>query len=120
MQAWKRWQDWGNVALATTLFLAPWLFGTSGDGASSWNAWISGLLIGSVALWALASPNAKAAQWTNIVIGAWVLIAPFALGFTGVTEAAWTAFLIGAGVLTMAIWVLVDIGGRAGSGESAR
>lgn len=118
MRAWRRWQDWGNVTLGTVLFFAPWLFGTSGDGTSSWNAWISGLLIVSVALWGLAVPVSKGAQWTNMVLGAWVVIAPFALGFTDVTEAAWTAFLIGAGVITMAVWALVDIGGHATSGES--
>lgn len=108
MKPWTRWQDWGNVALGAVLFFAPWLFGTSDDVASSWNAWALGLLIVSVALWALAGPRAQLAEWSNVILGAWMALAPFVLGFTGLAAAAWTAYLVGGGVLILAAWALVE------------
>ena len=39
------WRKWTTVLVGAYLFTAPWIFGTSGDGAGSVNAWIVGALI---------------------------------------------------------------------------
>jgi multisubunit Na+/H+ antiporter MnhE subunit len=106
MKAWIRWQDWTNVVLGAWLVVAPWALGTTSDDASSWNAWIVGSLVALVALWALAAPDSAAAEWTNVALGAWLIVAPFALAFTGVDEAAWNAWIVGAGVAGLALWAM--------------
>lgn len=107
--AWKRWQDWANVVMGAWLFIAPWALGTSADLNSSWNAWIVGLLIVCVALWALASPDSQAAEWTNVVLGIWVFVAPWVLGFAGLAAAAWNAWSVGVVVAALAIWALAQV-----------
>jgi len=106
MKAWTRWQDWTNLVLGAWLFVAPWALGTTADGASSWNAWIVGSLVVIVALWALAAPTSAAAEWSNAALGAWLIVAPFLLGFTGAAAAAWNAGIVGLGVLSLALTAL--------------
>ncbi len=70
-----------NLALGTFLFFTPWLFGYAA-GAMSGNAWISGSLIVLAALAALAA----FAEWEErviLVLGLWVLVSPWVLGFDG-------------------------------------
>jgi hypothetical protein len=43
-------RKWTTVFLGAYLFIAPWLFGTSEDEASSTNAWIVGTLILTLAV----------------------------------------------------------------------
>ena len=47
-----------NLALGAWLFLTPWIFGFVPDTAASWNAWLSGVAIGVVALAALLNEDA--------------------------------------------------------------
>ena len=57
MKAWTRIEDWTNLLVGAYLLLAPFLFGTAGDAASSGNAYVLGSAIVVVALWALAAPH---------------------------------------------------------------
>lgn len=106
MRAWTRWQDWTNLVLGGVLLFAPVAFGTTGDGASSWNAYLAGALIITVAFWALAVPTSVGAQWTNVTLGSWLFIAPWLLGFADITEAAWMAWILGPTVAIMAGWAI--------------
>ena len=104
MKAWRQWQDWTNAVLGVWMFLAPWLLGTTTNTASSWNAWILGSAIVVVSLWALGQPESAGAEYTNAILGTWVLIAPWVLGFSAVTAAASNAWIVGLVVLCLALW----------------
>ena len=66
MKAWRRFEDWANVVLGAYLFFVP--FFVAANAASAWNAYIVGILILCVALYALAQPESKGAEWTNVVL----------------------------------------------------
>ncbi len=107
MKRWTRWQDWGSLLLGIVLFVSPWFLATASQASSAWNAWIVGILVALVALWALMQPDISVPQWLGIVLGAWLVIAPWMLGFAAIGAAAWTAWIIGIllivlGALTMA------------------
>jgi hypothetical protein len=70
-----------NLCLGAFLFCTPWLFGYS-TGAMSGNAWISGLVIFLASMAALAA-FAEWEEWTNIVVGIWLFVSPWVLGFDG-------------------------------------
>lgn len=72
---WRRWQDWCNAVLGALLFVSPFAYGTY-KLPIAWNAYIVGLGIIGVAVWALAEPGATPAEWSNIGLGTWVLISP--------------------------------------------
>jgi len=100
--------------LGAYLFLTPFLFGTVGDAASSWNAYVVGAGVAVVALLALAAPGSRMAEWTNVVLGAWLVVAPFVLGFAGIGSALWNAVILGALVVVLAAIALARMG-RSGS-----
>src|SRR5258708_12859090 len=92
MKAWTRWQDWVSLVLGVLLFISPWVFSTSTTGSSSWNAWIVGVIGVILALWALASlSTATIAEGISLLLGVWLFISPWLLGFPPLSPAPCTA-----------------------------
>ena len=108
MRPWTRWQSWCNLVLGIILFIAPWYTATWNSGNSSWNSWIFGVLMVLVALWALAMPGSIVPAVINLIIGIWVFISPWALGYAGVSSIAWSAWIIGALVIIFSAWAIAQ------------
>jgi hypothetical protein len=75
--------DLANLFLGAILLLAPWTFAFAG-GLQSQNAVISGIAIAVLAIAALAA-FASWEEWLNLILGLWVLVSPWVLGFQGTT-----------------------------------
>ena len=105
---WQRWQDWLLLIAGIWLFVAPWALTTTSDTNSSGNAWTIGILVAVTALWALARPQDEAPGWLQVLFGAWLFAAPWALSFSGLTEASWNAWLLGTGIVVLACWELIE------------
>jgi hypothetical protein len=88
----KKWKESGvdivNLILAAFLFLTPGIFGFVSDHAAAPNAWVSGIVIGVVAIAALTK-FAEWKEWINLVLGLWVLVSPWVLSFAAQTAARW-------------------------------
>lgn len=100
--------DWVNLALAVVLVISPWVLAFPA-GAATYNAVIAGLVIGLVAIGALVAFN-QWEEWANLVLGVWVFIAPFVLGFAAATTAMWTHVIIGLAVAILAaveLWSVI-------------
>jgi predicted MFS family arabinose efflux permease len=69
-----------NLILGAGLILAPWAFGYTSIDVASRNAWIAGGLIAVTAIMALVA-FAEWEEWVNVLLGLWVAISPWALGF---------------------------------------
>ena len=117
MKAWTRWQDWVSLVLGVLLFISPWVFSTSTNGSSSWNAWIVGVIGVILALWALASlSTATIAEGISLILGVWLFISPWVLGFAALSAAAWTAWIIGILFVVVNGWTLLQTrGSRVGA-----
>lgn len=91
---WVRWQDWGAVVLGAYAVLAS-LFWTSTDaGALSTMIVLGGLLVLAGA-WSLAMPSSLTSEYSHIVLGVLLIIAPFVIGYTDFGGAAWTSWVVG-------------------------
>jgi hypothetical protein len=75
--------DVANLVLGAILFFSPWIFAFD-SGPSSQNAFISGIVIAALSIAALAA-FAVWEEWLNLIVGLWVLISPWVLGFQGGT-----------------------------------
>ena len=109
IRPWTRFQDWGQLIAGIVLFISPWYSATWSCSASSWNAWIVGALIALVALWALATPGAAVPEIVNIILGIWLFISPWVLGFANLVGAAWSAWIIGVITVILAAWALAQM-----------
>lgn len=90
----QRWQDWTNVLLGVWLALAPFSgVGVTGDVAAI-NSYLTGTAVAIFAIAALARPQMWE-EYTNMVLGLWLIAAPFALGFTNLAGPMWNQIIVG-------------------------
>lgn len=114
-----KWQDGVNLLLAIWLFISSWVLGfTPGAAVSAavaWNAWIAAIVIGVFAIAALVKARPWE-EWINLIVGAWVFISPWVLGYYITNTAAlWNSLVIGALVFVLSVWDLStqpEIAGR--------
>jgi hypothetical protein len=96
--------DVANLMLGAVLFVSSWFFGS---GLASQNAFVCGIVIVVISLAALAA-FAIWEEWLNLIIGLWVVIAPWVLRFPG-TDAMNAHVAIGAIVAILAVielWIM--------------
>lgn len=98
-----------NVLAGMWLILAPSALGYRESGSDAmWNDSIIGAGIALLALVRVTSPRATAElSWVNFVLGAWLIVAPFVLGYgAGPNAFAATSndIIIGLVVLVLAAW----------------
>jgi len=90
----QRWQDWTNVLLGAYLVLAPFFgIGATGDVAAI-NSYLTGTAVAIFAIAALARPQLWE-EYTNMVLGLWLIAAPFVLGFTNLAGPMWNQIIVG-------------------------
>jgi hypothetical protein len=106
----QRWQDWLMLIFGAWVFFSPfWMpaYVSRGD-AAAWNSYIFGALAFAFAWGALATRQLWE-DWINLLIGIWLIIAPFALGFhSRESGASWNQIILGILMGLDAIWVLAE------------
>jgi hypothetical protein len=100
-------QDWVNLALAICLFVSPWVVGFAAEIQPAWNAWIVGIALGVLAVAAL-SAFAEWEEWANLVLGVWLIVSPWLLGFAVNVNAMWTHVIVGVLVAAVSAWAVWD------------
>lgn len=110
----NKWQDWVNFALGLWVIVSPWtiehvMASPSTPGgvteAAIWNHYVIGLAVVTLAVVAAYAWNAWE-EWTNVVLGAWLLISPWVLGYSASTGLMWNAVITGALIVLFAGWTL--------------
>jgi uncharacterized membrane protein HdeD (DUF308 family) len=96
MTAWKRWQDYATMVFGVLLFSSPFVFGETMEQTASVSAYVLGVLLVLSGIVAAATREARRSLILNApgVVSVITFVAPFALGFTGVTGIAWTAWVL--------------------------
>ena len=111
-EAWKRWQDWVTVVIGVLFFITPFAFGAAANQSAAWTAYAGGVLLGIAGLWSLSSLANQFSEWAEVVIGILVFIAPWVLGFTGLTPIAWSAWIAGVFAVLLGASVVLNERGR--------
>ncbi len=107
MKQTQRWQDWVNLVVGAWLFLTPFAGVGAMSDLAAWNSYIFGLGIAIFAAAALYRPQMWE-EWVNLLIGIWLIIAPFALGFTEQTAVMWNQIIVGLVVGADALWAMLQ------------
>ena len=82
-----------NVLAGIWLIIAPFVlhYGSSGN---TWQEVVFGIIVGVLGIVRWAAPNLTWPSWTNLVIGIWLIIAPWVI--PGTTAAArWNEAIVG-------------------------
>jgi hypothetical protein len=117
----KQWQDLLTLMLAIWLFFSPWVLqfgqravaqsaaGIAAIPAASSNAWVLGVIVFLVSLAALG--GIERMEWVNLILGAWIFIAPWVLGFWRyLYDASWLHWIVGALIFAISAASLSQFG----------
>ncbi len=88
------WQDWASLVLGLWLLLSPWLLGYTSLTNALWNSVIVGILVALMALMHLRGGPVWE-EWVNLVLGIWLILSPWILGFSGMASPTWNAVIVG-------------------------
>ena len=105
MKHMKHWQDPLNALLGAWLALSPWVLGFQDQMAPTVSGVVVGLALIAAALGAIFMPRAWE-EWTEGVLGLWMLVSPWVLGFSMHMDAMRNAVVSGIVVMVLALWVL--------------
>jgi hypothetical protein len=100
----KRWRresaiDVYNLLLAAFLLISPWLFARANETAA-WDLRASGAAIAILSLAAMVA-FAYWEEWVNLLLGLWLIVSPWLLGFAH-TRAMHFSIAVGAAVTFLA------------------
>jgi hypothetical protein len=102
MAAAAKWQDWASFVLGLWLAVSPWLVGYAEHEAATANAIIVGLALALGSHFeCVACAEELRAEWVNLVVGVWLVGAPFTFDF-GSRVAAANSITVGAVVALLA------------------
>lgn len=97
-------QDWSDMIIGFILFISPWALNFSDLDAASWNAWICGLIIAIAAAYSLFVALKEWEHWNGVAIGAWLMAAPWVLGFGSITSATAVHIVLGLLLILSEAW----------------
>ena len=119
MKSLKHWSELTAINIITALagtFLigSPWLFGFSGEQTAMWSAGLIGVLAIMIALAGFIELR-EWEGWASLALGLWAAVAPWALGFSGVTAAMACHLGVGLTVAALAaleLWMIHNKPGK--------
>jgi hypothetical protein len=103
-------QDWAILILGAWLFLSPFILGYAPLAAAAWNAYLVGAVVVILAATSLWVPSfAMDEEWANLMLGLWLVAAPFVLGFYSADSlAAWNQIVVGVLIAGDAGWAVAS------------
>ncbi len=96
--------------------LAPFIFGYSAVAGATVDAIILGILLLGLGLWtalARSAATVRTLSWIDAVLGLWLILAPFVVGYSGSVGPVVNDIIVGAVVLVVEVWGAVVAGKNA-------
>ncbi|MDA8363590.1 MAG: SPW repeat protein [Gammaproteobacteria bacterium] len=97
------WLDVANVVLGIWLIVAPLVGVGASTGLAAGNSYVAGVVVVILAVAASRRPYLWE-EWLNLLVGVWLILAPFALRFTAQTGPTWNQIIVGLLIVVDAGW----------------
>lgn len=123
-----QWTSGINIVAGLWLIIAPFVLGYEGIQAALWNDVLVGIIVAAFAVARVARPLMNPSlSWLNALLGLWLIVAPFVLGYGGAIEgealaaegavggaqtALWNDIIVGVIVLVLGAWSALSARGR--------
>lgn len=92
-----------NIIAGIWLIIAPFVLGYANVAAPLWNELIVGALVLVLAAVRVGNPaRYTGLSWANLVLGLWLIAAPFVLQYWGLGRAMWNEIIMGIIVAALA------------------
>ncbi len=98
------WASGINILLGVWIIISPFVLAFRHSPAAAWNNVVVGFVIGLLALVrASGACHQPGWSWGNAVLGLWLIVSPFVLGFTHLAAATVDNILVGVVVGLLAL-----------------
>lgn len=104
---------WLTAILGTWELLAPFIVRYSMAGGGMVDAVLLGCVLLALGLWTAWTRNAatiRALSRIEALLGLWLIVAPFIVGYNGSLRASVNDMIVGAVVLIVSVWGAVGVG----------
>lgn len=103
-----------DIIAGIWLIIAPYVLGYSSVASAAWNSVIFGIIIAVLAASREFGQGYRRAwpSWINVLIGLWLIISPFFLGFSHIGVAVWNSIIMGIVVAILAAWSALSTPGE--------
>lgn len=91
-----------NFLFGLWLIISPYILNYTTTQAK-WQQTVAGVIIAGLAIVRFSVPHIQWPSWINAIIGAWMIIAPFATGYQ-TASSHWNEVIFGALVLIVSLW----------------
>ena len=103
-----------NVLAGIWLILSPFIFQYWGLPAPTWNSIVIGVAVTLIAALRVAEPLRNAGlSWINFLLGVWMIVSPWVLGYSSQVRLVWNAVVVGILVGALAMWSALTVSPRA-------
>jgi SPW repeat len=92
---------WTNLVLAIWVIISPFVLAFPSSRAI-WNNVATGVVVGILAIIRLSVRQQRGWSWINVLLGIWLIISPFVLGFVA-GAALWNDVVLGIIIAAMAL-----------------
>jgi hypothetical protein len=93
-----------NVFAGIWLIISSWVLGYAALVAPFWNTLLVGIAVLLVAAVRLGTPAAIGLSWVNFLLGIWLIISPWVVGFTAASTAMGNDIVLGILVGIFGLW----------------
>lgn len=98
-----RWASSLNVLAGLWLVIAPFALNFTSSSNAMWNSIIVGVVVLVLAAIRAFDPDEREGiSWVNMVLGLWMVVSPYVLGYTNVNQAQTNALVTGVIILALA------------------
>lgn len=106
-KVWERvtayWQDAANLVLVVWLVISPLVLNFAGNEDAAKTCYYAGGVIAVFAIAALWSFQ-NWEEWSNAVVGAWLMGSPWVMHFSDLKVATWNVLIVGLLILILSLW----------------
>lgn len=105
--------SWVTAILGIWTGISPFIFNFSNVASALWDFVIVGIVLLVLGIIAAVTTNLgtkRGLDWLNAIVGLWLLISPFVLGFSSFVGSAQTdAIIVGIVVIILNVWAALSI-----------
>lgn len=103
--------SWLVVLVGAWEVIAPFVLGYTVATGALWDAIILGIGLIIFAGWAALSneiSTIRGLNWINVILGVWLILAPFIIGYTSFGAALWNDIIVGIVAVVLAGWAAIE------------
>jgi hypothetical protein len=101
----RHWQDPINLILGLWVLISPWVLAYTASSNATGNAVVVGILVAVAGLLATTQWQMWE-EWAELVLGIWLIISPWVLGFSDVKSATYNDVILGIVIAVLGAWSL--------------